>query len=61
MDLDTVELIIEFEKYFQIQIEDKEAEQAATINDVVKLVCYKKGVVSKSCKTYNQFTIYLLQ
>ena len=34
--LDTVELILEFEKAFDIQIPDEEAEKIATVGDVIK-------------------------
>ena len=34
--LDTVELIMEFEKAFDIQIPDEEAEKIATVGDVIK-------------------------
>ena len=34
--LDTVELIMEFEKEFEITIEDSDAEKIQTVGDVVK-------------------------
>ena len=34
--LDTVELMMEFEKAFDIQIPDEEAEKIATVGDVIK-------------------------
>ena len=34
--LDSVELIMEFEKAFDIQIPDEEAEKIATVGDVIK-------------------------
>ena len=34
--LDTVELIMEFEKEFEISISDKEAEKISTVGDAVK-------------------------
>ena len=34
--LDTVELIMEFEKAFDIQIPEEEAEKIATVGDVIK-------------------------
>ncbi len=34
--LDTVELVMEFEKAFNIQIPDEDAEKIATVGDVVK-------------------------
>jgi acyl carrier protein len=36
--LDTVELIMEFEKQFDISIEDKEAEKIQTVGDVVRFI-----------------------
>jgi acyl carrier protein len=36
--LDTVELIMEFEKEFDITIEDSEAEKIQTVGDVVKFL-----------------------
>ncbi len=36
--LDTVELIMEFEKEFDITIQNEEAEKISTVNDVVKLL-----------------------
>lgn len=41
--LDTVELVMEFEKAFNIQIPDEDAEKISTVGDVVK---YLKGKVS---------------
>ncbi len=36
--LDTVELIMEFEKEFGIQIPDEEAEKIATVGDAIKYI-----------------------
>ena len=36
--LDTVELIMEFEKEFDIEISDDEAEKIATVNDAIKYI-----------------------
>ncbi|MFH1049703.1 MAG: acyl carrier protein [bacterium] len=41
--LDTVELIMEFEKEFNITIEDNDAEKIQTVGDVVKFLG-EKGV-----------------
>ena len=41
--LDTVELIMEFEKEFEITIEDSDAEKIQTVGDVVKFLG-EKGV-----------------
>ena len=41
--LDTVELVMEFEKAFNIQIPDEDAEKISTVGDVIK---YLKGKVS---------------
>lgn len=40
--LDTVELIMEFEKEFDIQIEDSDAEKIQTVGEVVKYLNEKK-------------------
>ncbi|MFA6571999.1 MAG: acyl carrier protein [Bacteroidota bacterium] len=40
--LDTVELIMEFEKEFDITIEDNDAEKIQTVGDVVKYLTEKK-------------------
>ena len=42
--LDTVELIMEFEKEFGIQIPDEAAEQIATVGDAIK---YIEGTIKK--------------
>lgn len=36
--LDTVELIMEFEKEFDVQIDDADAEKIATVGDAVALI-----------------------
>ncbi len=36
--LDTVELVMEFEKAFNIQIPDEDAEKIATVGDAIKYV-----------------------
>ena len=36
--LDTVELIMEFEKVFDLQIPDEEAEKIATVGDVINYI-----------------------
>ena len=36
--LDTVELIMEFEKAFDIQIPDEDAEKIATVGDAIKYI-----------------------
>ncbi len=41
--LDTVELIMEFEKEFDIEIEDSDAEKIQTVGEVVKFLEEKKG------------------
>jgi acyl carrier protein len=41
--LDTVELIMEFEKEFEITIEDSDAEKIQTVGDVVKYLESKKS------------------
>ncbi len=39
--LDTVELVMEFEKAFNIQIPDEDAEKIATVGDAVKYLSAK--------------------
>ena len=41
--LDTVELIMEFEKEFDMTIPDEDAEQIATVGDAVAYIEEKKG------------------
>ncbi len=41
--LDTVELIMEFEKEFDMTIPDEDAEKIATVGDAVDYVSEKKG------------------
>ncbi|MDX1420290.1 MAG: acyl carrier protein [Rubricoccaceae bacterium] len=41
--LDTVELIMEFEKEFDMTIPDEEAEQIATVGDAVDYIREKQG------------------
>ena len=39
--LDTVELVMEFEKAFNLQIPDEDAEKIATVGDAVKYITSK--------------------
>jgi acyl carrier protein len=39
--LDTVELVMEFEKSFNLQIPDEDAEKIATVGDAVKYISAK--------------------
>ncbi len=41
--LDTVELVMEFEKAFNIQIPDEDAEKIATVGDAVKYLQEKQS------------------
>ena len=41
--LDTVELIMEFEKAFDIQIPDEDAEKIATVGDAISYIEEKKN------------------
>ena len=43
--LDTVELIMEFEKDFNLSIPDEDAEKIATVGDAVKYIGSKGGKV----------------
>jgi hypothetical protein len=48
MSLDSVELIIELEKYFQLQFPDAEIEKVVTIQDCTDLVARKLGITDAS-------------
>jgi acyl carrier protein len=41
--LDTVELVMEFEKAFNLQIPDEDAEKISTVGDAVKYIQGKQG------------------
>ncbi len=41
--LDTVELVMEFEKAFNIQIPDEDAEKIATVGDAIKYLSAKSA------------------
>jgi acyl carrier protein len=41
--LDTVELVMEFEKSFNIQIPDEDAEKIATVGDAIKYLSAKSA------------------
>ncbi len=41
--LDTVELVMEFEKAFSMQIPDEDAEKIATVGDAIKYIKGKTG------------------
>ncbi len=41
--LDTVELVMEFEKAFNVQIPDEDAEKIATVGDAIKYMQSKLG------------------
>ncbi len=41
--LDTVELVMEFEKAFNIQIPDEDAEKIATVGDAIKYLSSKSA------------------
>ena len=41
--LDTVELVMEFEKAFNLQIPDEDAEKIATVGDAVKYITSKSA------------------
>ena len=41
--LDTVELVMEFEKAFNLTIADEDAEKIGTVNDAVKYISEKIG------------------
>ena len=41
--LDTVELVMEFEKAFNLQIPDEDAEKIATVGDAIKYISEKAG------------------
>jgi acyl carrier protein len=41
--LDTVELVMEFEKAFNLQIPDEDAEKIATVGDAIKYITSKSA------------------
>jgi acyl carrier protein len=41
--LDTVELVMEFEKAFNLQIPDEDAEKIATVGDAIRYISEKAG------------------
>jgi len=41
--LDTVELIMEFERAFELTIDDSDAEKIQTVGDAIKYIDEKKG------------------
>lgn len=41
--LDTVELVMDLEEHFEIEIPDEDAEKLRTVNDAVEYVKSKKG------------------
>jgi len=45
--LDTVELVMEFEKAFNLQIPDEDAEKISTVGDAVKYIQTKTASVEK--------------
>ena len=47
MGLDSVELIMEMEEYFQIEIPDPEAEQMVTVQLAVDGICKRRGITEK--------------
>lgn len=59
MGLDVVELMIEFEQHFQVKIEDREAEQACTIQDIVNLICLKRNITAQHCLIFNDFSCFI--
>ncbi len=44
--LDTVELVMNFEEEFEIEISDDEAEKVLTVKDAVDLVCDNLGIIT---------------
>lgn len=48
MGLDSVELLIEIEKYFGIEIPDAEAEKISTVQEMVDAVSSKKGISAET-------------
>lgn len=41
--LDTVELVMDLEEHFEIEIPDEDAEKLRTVNDAVEYITAKKG------------------
>ena len=61
MGLDSVELVLEFEKFFRIKIEDREAEKITTLGETVTLVGQKLNINQKSCPIYNEFETFVIE
>lgn len=57
MGLDTVELIIAFEEYFQLAIPDQEAEKLNTVGDVAACVTRLKGLSTDPARTAVYHTV----
>lgn len=56
--LDTVELIMEFEKAFDIQIPDEDAEKIATVGDAIKYIEEHKKIISAISFSSQQFVSF---
>ncbi len=59
MGLDSIELIIEFENFFDTPIEDREAEQLRTLQEVVDLISFKRMVTTNRCVAFNEFSAFI--
>ncbi|WP_394369097.1 acyl carrier protein [Hymenobacter telluris] len=57
MGLDTVELVIAFEKYFQLAIPDQEAEKLGTVGEVAACVARLKGLSVDPARTAAYYTV----
>jgi hypothetical protein len=56
MSLDSVELVVEFEKYFGLAFPDLEIEKVVTVQDMVNLVAKRLKITKKACsKQYALF------
>lgn len=59
MGLDTVELVMEFEKYFGIRIPDSEAEKIYTLDDTVTCIARHRNIHTTTTLLREEITIRL--
>jgi hypothetical protein len=57
MGLDTVELIVAFEKHFQITIPDREAERISTVGEAAACVTRLKGLSADPARTAVHYAV----
>ena len=59
MGLDIIELIVSFEKYFNIVIPDKEAEKLNTLGEVTRYICQSLYITAQYDRVYNTFYAFV--